>query len=206
MSAPQDTRRPPSHRARDDGNVVIYALVDPETHAIRYVGKTTWSLTHRLRAHLSDIKQAPHTHKARWINGLLRQGLRPRIITLDIVSPSDWERAERHWIRCFADTVTNETPGGEVGGWGWRRGERAPSARLTESDVVAISERFAVGGVTLRQLAEEYGVSVKAISLIVRGINWPHVERPLTFRLPGAKGITRNAGNRHGAKDYRPCA
>jgi hypothetical protein len=175
----------------------IYGLVDPRTDRVRYVGKTTWSLTHRLRGHINGATTA--THKGRWILALRAEGLCPSAIPLEVVPVEAWEAAERGWIERL-DDLTNSTPGGEVGGWGWQGGENCPHARLTEADVIDISVRFANGGTTQQQLATEYGVDIKAISLIVRGINWPHLTRPLTFRGRGAKGVSRNVGNRHGAK------
>jgi hypothetical protein len=212
------TTTAPPRRANDRGHdprssplsaqqtsATIYALVDPRTDKIRYVGKTTWPLAHRLRTHMADATAKPHTRRARWVNGLRAEALRPTIRALEVVPTAEWETAERRWIRRLAHCdLTNATEGGEVGGWGWQAGEECAHARLTEAMVVDICERFAAGGVTQQQLADEHGVTIKAISLIVRGINWAHVERPLTFRGRGAKGVSRNRSNRHGAKDYMP--
>lgn len=54
------------------------------------------------------------------------------------------------------------------------RGEKAPSARLTEEDVIAI-RRERRNGVTLSTLAERYGVTIQAISYAARGITWGHI-------------------------------
>jgi hypothetical protein len=57
------------------------------------------------------------------------------------------------------------------------RGERVNTAKLTEDDVRAIRARAAAGGVTYRQLADEYGLrDVKGIYLIVNRRTWRHVE------------------------------
>jgi len=57
----------------------------------------------------------------------------------------------------------------------WRRGEANGSARLTANQVRAIRARFAEGGVFLRELGAEYGVSANTIHRIVHGRNWKHV-------------------------------
>lgn len=56
-----------------------------------------------------------------------------------------------------------------------RNGEDNPAAKLTERDVRAIRSAAAEGGITLRELALRYGVSVSAIRLIVNRKNWRHL-------------------------------
>jgi hypothetical protein len=57
----------------------------------------------------------------------------------------------------------------------WQRGAQHPCARLTEADVIAIRARRAAGE-QQRQLAKAYGVGEGAISQIVRGKTWAHLE------------------------------
>ena len=56
-----------------------------------------------------------------------------------------------------------------------QRGEAHGRAKLTEADVVEIRTRHAAGGVTQRELAEEFGVDRTNIGLIVNRKNWAHV-------------------------------
>jgi hypothetical protein len=56
-----------------------------------------------------------------------------------------------------------------------RRGELNARAKLTEDDVRVIRKRHANGEAT-SALATAYGVAPGTINLIVRRINWPHVE------------------------------
>lgn len=172
----------------------IYGLVDPRSNRVRYVGKTTWSLAHRLKGHLAEVKAQGHTHKSRWIAGLLAEGLRPSVIVLERVPVSDWEEAECRWIARLED-LTNVTAGGEVGGWGWQAGEQCPSAKLTEADVVTICKRYVAGGVTQTVLAAEYGLTVSGIARIVRGDSWKHVVRPTVKPGRGAPGVSRRGGS-----------
>jgi hypothetical protein len=55
------------------------------------------------------------------------------------------------------------------------RGERSGSSRLTEAQVRAIRTRYASGGVSYRQLSQEYGVVKTAIAAVVKRQNWQHV-------------------------------
>lgn len=50
-----------------------------------------------------------------------------------------------------------------------QNGEKNAAAKLTDTDVMVIRHRYAIGGVTQAALAKEYGVSFQAISKIVRG-------------------------------------
>lgn len=54
-------------------------------------------------------------------------------------------------------------------------GIRHGMAVLTDSDVIAIRQRYAAGGVTLTQLGREYGVVHSAISAIVTRRRWRHL-------------------------------
>lgn len=53
-----------------------------------------------------------------------------------------------------------------------KRGHAHHSSKLTEEQVLLIRQRYAAGGVTHRQLADEYGVSHRNIGLIVRRQIW----------------------------------
>jgi hypothetical protein len=57
------------------------------------------------------------------------------------------------------------------------RGERNGHHVLTESDVRTILQRAAAGATGV-SLAAEYGVTVGAITNILRGRNWKHVPGP----------------------------
>lgn len=55
------------------------------------------------------------------------------------------------------------------------RGERMPMAKLTDSKVIEIRQRYKKGVITQRQLAEEYGVSDGVISQVINRIIWAHI-------------------------------
>ena len=52
------------------------------------------------------------------------------------------------------------------------RGERCGTSKLTEGDVHEIRVRYAAGGITQRELAEDYPVNQRHISRIIRGDRW----------------------------------
>lgn len=55
------------------------------------------------------------------------------------------------------------------------RGDANGQAKLTVDDVIAMRARHEAGGVRLRDLAAEYGVSEAAVSMAVNGKTWQHV-------------------------------
>lgn len=94
--------------------VYIYALVDPRTGLIRYIGKTIQSAAARLMAHLQDRGRC---HRVNWIAELSRLGLKPEIRLIERLEGSiPWQEAERHWIaygRKNGWPLTNNTSGGD---------------------------------------------------------------------------------------------
>lgn len=93
-------------------SVFIYALCDPESMTVRYIGKAK-NLEHRLKAHMNDKDD---TRKARWIRSLRERNLAPVVIVLEIIDEQKWQEAERRWIALYRNTgldLTNHTDGGE---------------------------------------------------------------------------------------------
>lgn len=56
-----------------------------------------------------------------------------------------------------------------------KRGEKSNAAKVTEADVREIRRRYRFGGVTHKQLAQEFGISASAVGFIISGRNWGHV-------------------------------
>lgn len=99
--------------------VFIYSLSHPITGEIRYIGKTVKKLEKRLNGHIFESK-TPSCHRHNWINSLLKEGVRPEIKLIDIVSKDDWQFWEMHWIEQFkvwGFNLTNGTIGGDGCDW-----------------------------------------------------------------------------------------
>lgn len=109
----------------------IYALVDPRTMALRYVGATRNALVKRVRQHLAPEKLARKTLLAAWLRELVAYGLRPYIMLIEHVAAyADWREAEKQRIselRAQGHDLTNDHEGGTGpdGGWGWGKESRA---------------------------------------------------------------------------------
>ena len=90
----------------------IYALVDPVTDDIRYVGKAVDPCM-RLKQHLYLAQKRGETHVQAWL-GTLEES--PWIWLLEQVDEDSWMEAERHWIAALredGEPLTNLTDGGE---------------------------------------------------------------------------------------------
>lgn len=81
----------------------IYALCDPDTENVRYVGVTA-DIKRRMNQHVSPANN-PGTQVSKWINELSARRKRPSIVTLeqcdDPLAASD---AERKWITYHLST------------------------------------------------------------------------------------------------------
>jgi GIY-YIG catalytic domain/NUMOD3 motif len=103
-----------------NGLAYIYALSDPRTKEIRYVGKT-FDLKQRLWQHQHDVKKGLNTKKTGWIKSLLKDGYWPTIEELESFPENEfeqWQEAERFWIetlRFYGFRLTNMDSGGGSG-------------------------------------------------------------------------------------------
>jgi hypothetical protein len=91
----------------------IYTLTDPRTLRARYVG-ITHHPKNRYGVHLATAKKG-HSHRANWINSLLKLTLRPIYLTIEYGQGAGWQEREKFWItvhRKFCDLV-NGTDGGD---------------------------------------------------------------------------------------------
>ena len=92
----------------------IYALVDPRTREVRYVGKSVYPRK-RLRAHVAAGDLASENARDRWIGGLRFFDLAPELLLLE--EAEDWGEAERRWValfRAIGCRLANATDGGET--------------------------------------------------------------------------------------------
>lgn len=91
----------------------LYALIDPRTGLLRYIGKTQLDLKSRLRAHIGDAKRRSN-RRANWIKAVLKAGLKPEIELLD--EADDGCAVEQAMIgiaRSLGCNLVNGTDGGE---------------------------------------------------------------------------------------------
>lgn len=98
-----------------NNTVVIYSLSDPKTGVVKYIGKTSKTLTERMRSHIKDAKRKNNKRTA-WIKSILKLGLNPIIEVIDEVPVEDWQFWEIYWIEQFKAwgfKLKNGTIGGD---------------------------------------------------------------------------------------------
>jgi hypothetical protein len=108
--------------SRSVGDIArVYALTDPRTGEVRYIGMTVRTLKARLRDHLRDLRR--EDHRTRWIRSLIADGVRPEIKELEVVRVGEREAAEQRWVsfyRVQGARLVNSTKGG-AGTLGYKR-------------------------------------------------------------------------------------
>lgn len=93
------------------GRYLIYGLLDPRDHCLRYVGKTHKRREIRLREHMENAVAGGSWPLHEWIRDLLRMGLQPVMFVLEKV-PADgcWQEAEKRHIAFWRDFSAQNLP------------------------------------------------------------------------------------------------
>lgn len=98
--------------------IYIYALVDPRTSIVRYVGASQ-----KPKKRIQPARHVKGKNKRAWCFDLESEGLRPVLRILEEVPEGDdWEPREKFWIASF-DGLLNESTGGSRGAVGVVRSE-----------------------------------------------------------------------------------
>lgn len=117
LNTKADAELPPGLRVTitDFRPVFIYALVDPRTSDIRYIGKSIRP-EQRLENHINENPKRP-CHRTNWLRELKSAGLRPILCIIEEIQGLwPWQHAERFWIaygRKQGWPLTNSTSGGD---------------------------------------------------------------------------------------------
>lgn len=93
----------------------IYALIDPKTKTVKYIGKTSSRLSQRYASHIYYSKTSKDS-KGAWIRNLIKKGLRPELKVIEVVSSNIGNEREASWIQHYKDAgaeLVNETKGGD---------------------------------------------------------------------------------------------
>ena len=94
------------------GRYAIYALCEPGTETVRYVGQSSCP-ERRFKAHCRGDKSARQTRRHNWLSSLADQGKVPEMFVLDW--SDDWDRAERFWVSVFRQAGYSLVNGNEGG-------------------------------------------------------------------------------------------
>lgn len=124
-----------------NNKVFIYALTEPITHEIRYIGKTN-NLYERYYMHLQELQEPTkkHYHSKNWIRELFSRGYAPKIEVLETCNQSNWQEREMYWIEFYkrlGTNLTNMTKGGDGGAMLGK-----PSPKRMKVDIYKINGDF----------------------------------------------------------------
>lgn len=89
----------------------IYALCDPETGEVRYIGSSE-DPEGRLRQHMTPSQLREDTLKTRWLKSLKEQGRVPKLIILDEIRTFYFGAIlalEYQWIQEYSTSSANLT-------------------------------------------------------------------------------------------------
>lgn len=95
--------------------MILYALAEPDTGIVRYIGKTAGCAQKRLQAHCNERGKS---YKIHWIQSLARRGLKPSLLVLreDIAFDEQLNQEEKEMIAFCRDvgfSLVNATDGGD---------------------------------------------------------------------------------------------
>jgi hypothetical protein len=94
---------------------IIYAIIDPYTQRVRYVGKTQHGMRVRIAQHMHQA-MTRKTGKDKWLYGFIKDGIMPRVRVLESGVGDEWPEAESRWIAHFQalhEPLLNSTHGGD---------------------------------------------------------------------------------------------
>jgi hypothetical protein len=101
--------------------IYIYALCNPGTDVVRYVGSTE-NPKSRLAGHIGESHMDwARTDKAEWIRSLSAQGLRPRLLILGQTTEDRRNEDEAAWMAMFVGPDLLADPYVRAIDWEYRR-------------------------------------------------------------------------------------
>lgn len=110
----------------------VYGLIDPRTHEIRYIGKSSTGLRRPAQHRLPGVLRRDASYKGNWLRQLAASGLTYEVVVLEATTQTDLAVVECFWIsqgRGLGWRLTNLTGGGKGGQLGrpaWNRGLKLP--------------------------------------------------------------------------------
>lgn len=95
---------------RSDHPATIYALCEPDTNEVRYIGQTLTPIDVRYRQHVRSSRWGYEKNAAKreWIAGLLANGEEPACVVLEVCQFWNVDAREQWWIDQHAgEKLTN---------------------------------------------------------------------------------------------------
>lgn len=176
---------------------LIYALFDPRTNEPRYVGRSIHGLRIPNRhARPGNLRRESNLHKKRWIESLIKEGLKPEVFVLESLESREATReAEQFWIevlKSWGFQLTNKTRGGD-GLWGFKHSlssktkMRKPKGPLSHDTRLAMS-RSRGGRSIVDQNGTRYETAIEATQVL--GLDRAHIYKVLKGTRKSVKGYS----------------
>lgn len=170
-------------------STIIYGIIDPYTHELRYVGKSS-NIARRKVVHKYD---ALHTRgpKSKWLSNIYNQGDTPIFVELEAVPlGSSWEEYEMFWI-AYAKFLGAELFNRTAGGLGHLfdtlqllersgakqdryRGELHKQASISEVTAISVVNRLLSGDRPV-DIAADLKIEPNIVYFIAEGKTWRHI-------------------------------
>lgn len=139
--------------------MIVYALIDPTSTEIRYVGKTAKAPCLRLAQHLQPSALRAKNHKSTWLRKLHVSGITPELHVVETCDTVEsLNESERFWISYFryiGAALTNSTDGGDGNSPGY-----CPDARTRAKISAALKGRTPSETTRRNSSAARRGVTV----------------------------------------------
>lgn len=160
----------------------IYALVDPRSEEVKYVGKSN-NPKRRLRDHIKGFGVRHNLDKKRWLDELLSLGLEPKITILERCDLSSWQEREVFWIaemRKLGSPLTNRSNGGAGLGAHTKRTSRAIAIALSGKKLTDKHRANVSSALKGRKFSRAHreAISVAAKGKVMTGMAARGVTRP----------------------------
>jgi hypothetical protein len=141
----------------------VYALQDPTSKRIRYIGATIFDLSRRLKGHYTN---ASNPEKMNWLEELSRAGMQPNVIVLEEVETEYHTRPfyqttlakrEKFWISVYAEKEKE----------GLVNIHNRPQFNLTREEISLVRRCHKTQKMTVGQLAKWFRIKPHQVYQII---------------------------------------
>jgi hypothetical protein len=157
--------------------MVVYALVEPETNLVRYIGQSK-NPRKRFIHHLFAVKDR-NTYSKKWIASLKSRGLFPSMHILEYCdSQQDLDETEKAWISLGRELewpLTNLCDGGSSGGGRFKPLEKViEDLEFAHGDTVQINEKsYRSASDKAEFIDKDFGAWTAVVCDVTRGNRHP---------------------------------
>jgi hypothetical protein len=164
--------------------LIVYALLDPITSEIRYIGKSCSGFT-RIRQHFNPSQLNSKNKKSSWLKSLLKRHTYPHVKVLDqaLDKASLSSLEKEHIAKHKSDKLLNMTDGGD--GYGYKRKQKViawnKGKKATKSAVLAMRNAKLGRKLKSRSNEEKIKISKSNINAHKKSVNHLFVLRQVDY-------------------------